>query len=311
MADDGVDVALALGGGAARGLAHIGVIRVLEERGGVRVRAVAGTSIGAIIGGLYCGGALDRYEEYICAMDARGILRLLDPIMPRSGLLGGERIVEKLHEFLGQRDVAELVPPFCAVATDLRSGDEVRLRRGDLVESMRASWAIPGIFTPRRVAGRWLVDGGVSTPLPIGAARELNSGLPVIAVNLNNSNLAFEGEIVDLIESSPAEQAEQEAGRLEKVWTRVRSRRSLRPGIISSVSDSVTHLEYRVSQYQIEAEKPELVLEPAVYGLGLFDFHHAEEIIAAGERCADAAIEDGSIAALTGGGDGRHRASGT
>jgi NTE family protein len=293
-----LEVAVALGGGAARGLAHIGILKVLE-REGVQIRAVAGTSIGAIVGGLYCAGRLGEYEEYIRGMDAKGILRLLDPVMRKAGLLGGNRVMKRLYELLGERDLGELQVPFTAVATDLHTGEEVRLHSGDLVEAMRASWAIPGVFTPVKIENRWLVDGGVSMPVPVGAARAMAMGLPIIAVNLNNTDLVFEGEVVNLLESP---EAERELGRMERIFQRVRGHSHTEdgdaPGMISSVSDSVTHMEHRITRFQLAADPPDLLLEPSVFGVGLFDFHRAAPIIAAGEQCAQRAVDQGRLKEL-------------
>lgn len=299
--DEPLEVVLALGGGAARGLAHVGILRELE-REGVVVRAIAGTSIGAIVGGLRCAGRLDEYEAMVRSLDARGILRLLDPVVPRAGLLGGARVMKKLEEIAGRREIETLPMPFVAVATDLHSGEEVRLRSGDLVEAMRASWAIPGVFTPVKLEGRWLVDGGVSMPVPVGAARELGQGLPVIAVNLNNTDLPFEGEIAHLLDAPPEE---RELGRMERLFQRMRGHRHKdqpddvdAPGMISSVSDSVTHLEHKITRFQLAADPPDLLLEPAVFGVGLFDFHRADAIIRAGAECAQRALQEGRLKEL-------------
>jgi len=296
-----LEVVLALGGGAARGLAHIGILRVLKQEG-VIVRGVAGTSIGSIVGGLYCAGRLDVYETYVRGLDARGILRLLDPVVPRAGLLGGSRVMKKLQEITGTCDVADLPIAFTAVATDLHSGEEVRLRSGDMVEALRASWAIPGVFTPVKIEGRWLVDGGVSMPVPVGAARELGLGLPVIAVNLNNTDLPFQGEVVELPEAATED---RELGRMERLFQKLRGHRNANlpddanaPGMLASVSDSVTHLEHKITRFQLAADPPDLLLEPAVFGVGLFDFHRADPIIRAGEDCARRAVQEGRLKEL-------------
>lgn len=299
--DEAVEVVLALGGGAARGLAHIGIIRVLEAEG-LKIRGVAGTSIGSIVGGLHCAGRLDAYETYMRGLDARTFLRLLDPVMPRAGLLGGARVMKQLQEIAGAVAIEDLPIPFSAVATDLHSGEEVRLRSGPMVDAMRASWAIPGIFAPVKLGDRWLVDGGVSMPVPVAAARELVPGLPVIAVNLNNTEYHFQGEVVDLLESS---EDERELGRIERLFQRMRGHRpkdqpddEYVPGMVSSVSDSVTHLEHKITRFQLAADPPDLLLEPAVFGIGLFDFHRAEAVIGAGAHCAQRAVTEGRIKEL-------------
>ncbi len=286
---ESLDVALALGGGAARGLAHIGIIRELEAMG-LRIRAVAGTSIGSVIGGVYCAGGLDDYEAFVRSLDARRMLRLLDPVFPTSGLLGGQRVMNELYGMLGHHAIESLDVPFVAVAADLYSGEEVRIASGDLVEAMRASWAIPGIFTPVELDGRWLVDGGVAAPVPLAAARELGDGLPVIAVNLNNSDLVFSGEILSLMESLDA--TRHPPKRMRRILERLRGRARTEPSIVSSAHYGLTHLEHRLTRFQVAADPPDLLLEPAVYGVGLFDFHHAPELIEAGVDVVRRAVKE-------------------
>ena len=282
---------VALGGGAARGLAHVGILRVLEGAG-IRVRAVAGTSVGA----LYAGGRLDVYEDFVRKLDARGLLKMLDVSVSGSGLLRGARIIEQLREFLGDVTFQELERPFVAVATELHSGEEVRLDSGPVLHAIRASMAIPGVFQPVRHGEHWLVDGGVSTPVPIAPARALAPGLPCIAVNLNNNDQVFGGEILDAMDATEEEHA---LSRMEKLFQRMRRRGDGNaPGMLSSVSDSVTHLEYRLTRFQIAADAPEALLEPAVFGVGLFDFHRAEPIIEAGRVCAQRALDDGLLERL-------------
>lgn len=289
-----IDVVLALGGGAARGVAHIGILQVLAERG-IRVRGIAGTSIGAIIGGMYAADCMKPLVEYLLKLDARRMLRLLDPVVPRSGLFGGSRVVDKMTDFAGDAQIQDLDLPFVAVASDLRTGQEVILREGSLVEAVRASFAIPGVFTPVQIGGRWLVDGGISSPVPIRAARNLFPDLPVIAVDLNNVDMVFEGEVLCSLD---APEEERELGRIERLLRRMRGDEERRPGMLASISDAVTHMEHRLARFQIAADEPELLLEPPVYGIGLFDFHRSASIIEAGRRCAEQALHADAVHAL-------------
>jgi len=187
--EPGTKVLLALGGGSARGIAHIGVIHALEEAGLV-IAGIAGTSIGSAIGGVYAAGEMDAYEEFMCAIGRRGVLRMLDPVLPRSGLFAGKRLSDLLKSFVGDVCIEDLAVPYSAVAVDVSGGDEVRIRSGSLVKAMRASFGIPGLFTPfpLQLPGetdvRFLVDGGVASPVPVMAARELGD-LPIVAVNVN------------------------------------------------------------------------------------------------------------------------------
>jgi NTE family protein len=175
-------VGLALGSGAARGFSHVGVIRVLEQAG-IPVDYVAGTSIGAIVGAVYAAGALEHGEEFIETLDWKKMTLLLDPLFPVSGLLGGKRLEKLFDSLLQGKRLEEFALPFAAVAADVATGEEVVLTSGDAVKAVRASMALPGIFTPVYWEDRFLVDGGIVTPVPVQAVQNLGADV-VIAVNL-------------------------------------------------------------------------------------------------------------------------------
>lgn len=260
------------------------------------MRAVAGTSIGALVGGALATGKLREYEDYVRGMTAADLMRLLDVSVSGAGLLRGAKIVDALRGILGDPQIEDLHLPYVAIATVLQSGAEVRMDSGPLLHAMRASMAIPGVFKPVRHGDDWLVDGGVSMPVPVQAARALCPGLPCVAVNLNNTDLVFAGEILDAMDATDDE---KRISRMERVFQRMRRHgEDQAPGMLSSISDVVTHLEYRLTSFQLAADQPELLLEPAVFGLGLFDFHRAAPIIDAGEACARKALAEGGLAKL-------------
>ncbi len=176
-------VGVALGSGSARGLAHIGVLHAIEEAG-LEVAAIAGASMGAFIGGVYAAGRLERLAAEFRAMDWKGITALLDPVFARSGLIGGQKVADWVRAQVGAVTIESLPIAFRAIATDLASGEAVAIGAGDLIEAVRTSIAVPGIFTPARVNGRVLVDGGRVDPVPVGAVRALGADF-VIAVDLN------------------------------------------------------------------------------------------------------------------------------
>lgn len=290
---DKVPVVLALGGGAARGLAHIGIIEVLEENG-IEIKGVAGTSIGSCIGGLYAGGQLEEFKEYICELDVTGMLKMLDPVLPRAGIFAGDRIGKKLQEFLPNKSIDDLKLPFCAVSTEISSGTEIIHDTGPMIPAIRASMAIPGIFKPIKIKEKWLVDGGVSSPVPISAARKLLSGLPIIAVNLFNTDLPFQGHVKQNMDDSA-----KDLGKLEKLLLKMRqSSPDGRPGLFATLSDTIAHMEQTLCRFQIAAQKPELLIEPAVFGVGLFDFYNANQIIEAGTQCAQKIVSSGELDAF-------------
>ena len=335
----GDEILLALGGGSARGIAHIGVIRALEAAG-YRIAGVAGTSIGAVVGGVYCAGVMDAYEEFMIAIDRLGVLRMLDPVLPRSGLFAGMRLAELMRSFVGDVKIEDLSVPFRAVAVDVSGGDEVRIRSGELVAAMRASYGIPGLFTPfaldlpdgADLAGpkrrHWLVDGGVASPVPVTAARDLGV-LPIVAVNVNRSfpvpsiveksastepspsrreRLAsfLDGDLVPraareflrgFLDSSPeeadsAKPADSRASFLLR-WLGMFSsgdKSQRRPGMIDSLYNSVVLLQHHLAQAQFLVAPPALLIEPNMEGVGLFDYQLGKALVEEGRRATEAAL---------------------
>jgi NTE family protein len=180
-------VALALGSGGARGLAHIGVIDALIEAGW-QIEAIAGASMGALVGGFQAAGKLGVYRDWVRTLNRQQVARLLDPGWGEGGLIKGRRLITKLHQLVGDAPIESLAVPFTAVATDLDSGAEVWLRDGSLFEAIRASMAAPMVFTPHRHRGRLLSDGGLVNPLPVSAL-PVEPDLLRIAVDLSGPSL--------------------------------------------------------------------------------------------------------------------------
>lgn len=178
-------VSLVLGSGGARGLAHIGVIQALVNNG-LDIRSIAGTSIGALVGGIYAAGRLDVYTRWVTALERGDVIRLLDFAFDRKGLFKGEKIINLLRDLIGDRNIEDLPVSFTAVATDLRTHKEVWLRRGPLFDAVRASMSIPTIFTPFDYQDMQLVDGGLVDPIPIAPTLHDHNDLTV-AVGLNGT----------------------------------------------------------------------------------------------------------------------------
>lgn len=312
----GSDIVVALGGGGARGLAHIGVLRTLETAG-YRICGVSGCSIGAIVGGMYCAGQLDPYEEFVRGLTRTQVMSFLDPRLPTSGVFAGARLERLYKGFVGEREIEGLELPYSALVVDLRTGEEIAIREGSLVRAMRASGSIPGLLRPVRWQGRWLIDGGVSSIAPIAAARALQD-LPVVAVSVSTLGLgspirkdeAAEEPVSEkqLVEVE-ARQAEAEsrlapimeglgagrdaaAARLSRGWERLRSylgsteseERARRPSLIEVLDAMATISGHHLFRHQAGSEAPEVVIAPRIDGVGLFDFHFADDLIAEGER---------------------------
>src|SRR6266853_3890364 len=177
-------IGLALGGGAARGFAHIGIVRTLIAHG-IVPNVVVGTSIGAVVGGAYATGHLDRLEEWARSLQPRSVLSYLDIRLNGSGLIGGTKLAAELEAAMGPSLIEELPVKFATVATEVRTGHEIWLTHGRIVAAMRASYALPGIFSPVLIGDRWLVDGALVNPVPVSVARAMGAEI-VIAANLSS-----------------------------------------------------------------------------------------------------------------------------
>jgi NTE family protein len=258
-------ISLVLGGGGARGLAHIGVIQWLLENG-YAIRSIAGASMGALVGGIYAAGKLGVYADWVCTLERLDVLRLLDPSFGRAGLFKGDRLMAVLRKLIGDCSIQELPMPYTAVATDLDSGREVWLREGRLFDAIRASIAVPLIFTPFVHHGRRLVDGGLVNPIPVDAALEAGTDLTV-AVDLSarrESGLA-----------APASQPPR--GNVP------------RSSIFDVALASMDTMQNAIARLKVAACAPDITVEIPRNACGFHEFWRAAEIIALGrERAAQA-----------------------
>ncbi len=264
-------VGLALGSGSARGWAHIGVIRALEDSG-IRPDVVCGTSIGAVVGAAYVAGELDNLEKWALALRRRDVAALMD-VGPGLGLLRGQRLLRFFHDHVGDRTLADLDTPFAAVATSLRTGAEIWLKDGLVLDAVWPSMALPGLLPPVDREGELLVDGGLVNPVPVSLARAMGADF-VIAVDLNS----------DI------------AGRLHSQETRLEEHRV--PGAIEVVQSSITIMQVRIARSRMAGEPADVVVAPRLGHLGLLDFQEGEQAIAEG-RHAVARVSD-ALAMLTG-----------
>ncbi|WP_322049051.1 patatin-like phospholipase family protein [Paraburkholderia sp. J67] len=321
-------VGLVLGGGAARGWAHIGAIRALEEAG-IKPDVVCGTSIGALVGAVYANGDLDWLEDWVGKLTWQTVVRLLD-LRFSGGLLGGRKVIDLFARQFNGRAIDDLKMPFTAVATELDTGREVWLREGGVVDAVRASIAIPGIFTPIWHDGVWLVDGGLSNPVPVSAARAMRADT-VIAIDLNHDILNGRdlGGALDTVprelpveltraaasaddnglaagdeggNGSSHEEATEPAPLLRRNgkrfprWlqpngpgaaggpdVRVAPPPSARvPSMLSSIAQSIDIMQVRITRSRLAGEPADVLIQPRLGGMGIFDFHRAGPAIAEG-----------------------------
>ena len=305
---DRLSIGLVLGGGAARGFAHIGVLRTLMAHG-IRPDVIAGTSIGAVVGGLFAAGALDAFEDWCRQLTRRRVLAYLDFRFAGSGLISGGRLARKLDGALGDTSFADLPMRLAAIATEIGTGHEIWLTRGRLSEAMAASYALPGIFPPKLIGGRWLMDGAMVNPLPISAARALGARL-VIAVNLNADNF---GRGTTIQDHGP--DAEDDARRAQHELDR--TRRGIfrpdrllhreffgtagRPGLSTVMVEAFQVMQDRITRSRLAGDPPDVMISPRLARINLFDFHRAKDTIAIGAEAAEKSIEaiSESIASLS------------
>ena len=281
-------IGLVLGSGGARGLAQIGVIEEIEARG-LRITSIAGSSIGALVGGLHAAGKLGAYRDWLLGMDRNAMLRLLDPGWGRASLFTGQRLLDALREVCGSPRIEELPIDFTAVAVDLSRHREVWLRQGDMWEAVRASFAIPGVFTPQVVNGRPLVDGGLLAPLPLTAMR-MSDADTVIAVDLNGP---------------PREKEQQAATETEggapahRWWPLRRGRthedrqaRGLRMGFVQLMTESLDTMQGRIARVQLALDPPGVEVRIPRDAAQFYEFWRAAELIALGRAEAASALDD-------------------
>ena len=292
-------IGLALGGGAARGFAHIGILRTLVAHG-IVPDVVVGTSIGAVVGGAYAAGHLDTLEEWARSLQVRNILGYLDIRLSGSGLIGGERLAAKLEASIGPALIEELPLKFASVATEVRTGHEIWLTHGRLVDAMRASYALPGIFAPVLVGDRWLVDGALVNPVPVSTARALGAEI-VIAANLSSdvfthsTTIYSHGAPVEVPETviNPAP-PKRGLGRFfspERTVKREFFGSAGRPGISSVMVDAFNIMQDRITRARLAGDPPDMLITPRVGEIGWFDFHRAADLIEFGTRAAERALE--------------------
>ena len=289
-------IGLALGGGAARGWSHIGVMRVLTEAG-ILPDVIAGCSIGAVVGGCYAAGKLDELEAFANSLTKRRVMGLLDFHITGSGLIGGSRLQRLLDHDLTDLRVETLPIRFCTIATELGSGHEIWLTRGPLVQAMRASYALPGVFDPVLVKGRWLLDGALVNPIPITAARALGADI-VICVNLNGEVRA-RGTVIQSYDDESSDEKEIEAVMDEpRRWgifapPRLnRPRKPNAPGIATVMVDAFNITQDRIARSRLAGDPPDIMISPKLAKMGLFEFHRAQELIDLGRQAAERALPD-------------------
>jgi len=306
-------IGLALGSGSARGLAHIGVLKVLESNS-VPIDYIVGSSMGAFIGALYAGGlSVKQLEDIACNVDWKLTTKMFAPTLPWNGLVAGNQIREFIKTLVGDININNLKIPFAAVATDVMNGEKIVIEQGSLVEAIRASISIPGIFIPVQYENRFLVDGGVANPVPVDVVKTMGADI-VIAVNVTPS-LAPALQNITLPDETPQKHAQQaltapvlntrlaryvqDKVHLNHIVTfvehltekkQILGKKFNGPNIVETIMQSIGIMENEIIQLQFEKCRPDILIKPAVDHYGLMDFTKANELIDIGEEAAVGAI---------------------
>jgi NTE family protein len=312
MAHSSKKIGLALGGGSSRGWAHFGVIQALSELG-IQIDCVAGTSIGALVGALFAAGAAEKFLESAPQFAWKRLASFFDLTSPWSGLIDGKKVADFLRDHVQAADIRDLPVPFAAVAVDLRTGKEVILDSGDLMESVRASMAFPGVLTPVARGETFLLDGGLVNPVPVSVVRKMGADY-VIAVDLNHDVVAKKGAARagrahrprrtplrwarrKLSERGPFLNALNERFlQLElPVWRKIRSStgRDAAPNIFEVLFSSISIMESQITTARLRDDPPDLLLQPQLGHIRFLEFHRAKEGIQAGYEEAMLKLSEG------------------
>ena len=284
-------ISLVLGSGAARGLAHIGVIRCLEDRG-FEIQNISGSSMGALIGGIYAAGELESYAKWVSALKRRNVIRLLDLSFSRKSIFKGEKIIEVLRRMIGDHNIEDLSIRFTAIATDVNEQKEIWLTHGSLFDAIRASIAVPTIFSPVKLSGKVLIDGGIINPLPIAPTLNDNTELTIV-VALNGLPEIFKDDQNEKFNNNGEIEATNKYQlRIEKFIDGIlpkgasdKNKQDMH--IFNLVTQSMDTMQSSIARFKLAANRPDIVIEVPRNICSWFDFDRAQDLIEFGYNRAE------------------------
>ncbi len=291
-------IGLALGSGLARGFAHLGVVRALK-RYGIEPTIISGTSMGALVGGAYLSGNLDKLEDWAYSLNKLRVLTYLDFKVRSGGLIGGNKLFRLMEESFGDVRIEDLPHPFVAIAADLVTGHEVWLRKGRMVDVLRASFSLPGIFPPVFMNNRWLIDGALVNPVPVSAC-SANGAMMTIAVNVSGDIIGKAkrpGDSVptiagfDLLNFDGPDELNKvkKASLMQRVFRREGNNN---PSLFGVMVSSLNIVQDRLARSRLAGDPPDVLIVPRIGHIGLMEFDRAEELIAEGEAAVERAMPD-------------------
>ena len=293
-------IGLALGSGSARGWAHIGVIEALAQAG-IEPDIVCGTSMGSLVGAAYVAGKLDALRQWAVSATWREIIGLIDVRFSNGGLIDGKQVVEFLRRLEIGAPIESYGKTYAAIATDLATGREIWLQSGPIHEAVRASIALPAIFSPARIDDKWLVDGGLSNPVPVSVCRALGADV-IIAINLNGDLLGRRFEAQSEA-SAPTTSVPQEAfdrvlshlppamrEQAAQIALRLLPRATSAPGYFDVLANSINIMQDHITRTRLAGEPPHVMLLPRLRDMGLIEFDQAKAAISEGRICVEQAL---------------------
>ncbi|RWR03758.1 hypothetical protein ED28_01865 [[Pantoea] beijingensis] len=291
-----VKIGLALGSGAAKGWAHIGVINALEKAG-IEIDVVAGCSVGALVGAAYASERLPLMEKWVRSFGYWDVIRLMDFSWRRGGLLRGERVFKHVKRLIEHEQIEQCKMRFGAVTTNLSTGRELWLTEGDLHQAVRASCSMPGLLAPVSYNGYWLVDGAVVNPVPISLTRALGADI-VIAVDLQHDAHLMQQDLLSVSPQAMEKNATAEpvttwSGKLRQQLSRMSQRRvNHTPGAMEIMTTSIQVLENRLKRNRMAGDPPDVLIQPFCPQISTLDFHRADEAITAGREAVEKKMDE-------------------
>lgn len=292
-------IGLALGSGSARGWSHIGVIQGLQEEG-ITIDMVCGTSIGAIVGGAFAAGAIDQLDEWVRELSWSDIIGFMDVMFPRSGLIEGDKIIKFFRKNFADPNIEALPMPFASVATDLMSGQEIWIREGSVMDAVRASISLPGIFVPFKRDNHWLVDGGLVNPVPVSLCRAMGADI-VIAVNLNSDLVGKRRAPKAQTQNESTRKEKRPSGKLHEQLSNYLDNTVKRgkalipawlglggtdrdPSLFEVMMTATNIMQDRITRQRLAGDPPDLLITPRLAHIGLLEYNRADESIREGRQ---------------------------
>lgn len=284
-------ISLVLSSGGARGIAHIGVIEELEKQG-YEIKSISGSSIGALVGGVYATGKLSEYKEWICSLDKLDVFNLIDFTFSKHGLIKGDRILREMRKLIPDVNIEDLQIPYAASATDIINKKEIVFTKGNLFDAIRASIAIPTVFTPMQKDGSYLVDGGVLNPIPVKNVKRVENDI-LVAVNVN-AQVPH-----DKIKKSNNKDKQNSFLYNEKIKSFQNKLAEILPkskkeklGYFNLINETIGLMLYQISKLTLEKYKPDILINISKQACGNFDFYKAEEMIEVGKIAAKKSLDN-------------------